>query len=429
MKFLLTLALFTLTAFYAYAQTTAVVSPPAADTREIRIKTFEKVWNTVNDNHYDPTFGGVDWKKVRETYYPKAMAAVSAREFHGILGQMLGELKLSHFSILPSAAAIAAAQNGRGVIGIELKMLDGEPVINRVDKDSAADKAGLKPGFSVSKIDGKGWGELTKELDVSLTARKVTDGTRKIYFERTIEGIINGKPGTTLNLEVLDADNQPKQFSIVRAVFAGEMSQAMGNFPPQEVVFESKMLPNNIGYIRFNMWIIPQMPKLRKAIREFAEARAIVFDLRGNPGGVGGMAPGIAGLLADKKSSLGTMTMRSGPMEFIVYPQENPFNGKVVILDDHGSGSTSEVFAAGMQESKRAIVVGTTSAGAVLPSVFEKLPTGAIFQYAISDYRSPKNILIEGRGVIPDIEVKQTRTALLKGQDAQLDAAVNFILK
>ena len=51
-----------------------------------------------------------------------------------------------------------------------------------------------------------------------------------------------------------------------------------------------------------------------------------------------------------------------------------------------------------------------------------------MFQYAISDYRSPKNILIEGRGVIPDIEAKQTRKALLEGRDAQLDAAVKFIL-
>ena len=55
------------------------------------------------------------------------------------------------------------------------------------------------------------------------------------------------------------------------------------------------------------------------------------------------------------------------------------------------------------------------------------LPTGWLFQYAISDYRSPKNILIEGRGVIPDIKVEQTRKALLAGGDAQLDAAVKYI--
>ena len=362
MKILIALALLTLTAFQTFAQTVAVVPQPAAETREIRVKTFNKVWNTVNDNHFDPTFGGVDWKKVRETYEPKAMSAVSDKDFHGVLSQMLGELKLSHFGILPPAAEIVAAQTGRGVVGVDIKMIDGVPVINRVDVDSPADKAGLKTGFIISKIGGKPWGELTKSLEVSLNARKVTDGLRKVYFERTLEAIINGKPETTLDLEVLNASDLTQKISIVRVAFAGEMSQALGNFPPQEVIFESKVLQDNIGYIRFNMWTIAQMPKLRKAVREFAGTQAIVFDLRGNPGGVGGMAPGIAGLLSEKKSSLGSMKMRNGGMEFIVYPQDNPFTGKVIIVTDHGSGSTSEVFAAGMQEVGRATIIGTTTA-------------------------------------------------------------------
>ena len=65
---------------------------------------------------------------------------------------------------------------------------------------------------------------------------------------------------------------------------------------------------------------------------------------------------------------------------------------------------------------------------AVLPSVFDTLPTGVIFQYAISDYRSPKNILIEGRGVVPDVEVVQTRDALVEGHDLPLEAAEKIIL-
>ncbi|MBA2380199.1 MAG: peptidase S41, partial [Blastocatellia bacterium] len=80
-------------------------------------------------------------------------------------------------------------------------------------------------------------------------------------------------------------------------------------------------------------------------------------------------------------------------------------------------------------EIGRATVLGTSSAGAVLPSVFDTLPTGAIFQYAVSDYRSPREVLIEGRGVHPDVEVRQTRKALLSGGDAQLAAAVKVILE
>ena len=65
--------------------------------------------------------------------------------------------------------------------------------------------------------------------------------------------------------------------------------------------------------------------------------------------------------------------------------------------------------------------------GAALPSVFGKLPTGALFQYAIADFKTPKGVLIEGVGVKPDIEVKLTRRALLEGGDPQLDAAVGII--
>ena len=64
-----------------------------------------------------------------------------------------------------------------------------------------------------------------------------------------------------------------------------------------------------------------------------------------------------------------------------------------------------------------------------MAKVFEKLPTGAIFQYAISDYRSPGDILIEGRGVRPDIEVQLTRAGILSGHDEQLEAAIKFVSK
>lgn len=431
MKFLVVLAVITFSFFQSYAQRTDVaVLPPqtAAEVRSTRQETFDKVWSTVNEKHYDPTFGGVDWNKVRTVYEPRAMAAgLSEKEFHDVLRQMLGELKLSHFGIHPPAAEVAAAQTGRGVTGIDVLMLDGVPVVNRIDAGSPAAVSGVKTGQIVTRIDGKPWKGLVAPLEASLAARRVTDGVRQVFLERTLESAINSKPGSTLVLDVLDADDRPRTYNIVRAPFAGEMSQALGNFPPQEVVFESRMLPGNVGYIRFNMWVIPQMAKLRKAVADFASAKAIVIDLRGNPGGVGGMAPGLAGYLFNEKASLGSMRTRGGSMEFVAFPQQDPFGGRVVIITDHGTGSTSEVFAAGMQETGRATVVGEMSAGAVLPSVFEKLPTGYLFQYAISDYRSPKNILIEGRGVVPDTEVKQTRAALLAGRDAQLEAALKIV--
>jgi carboxyl-terminal processing protease len=121
--------------------------------------------------------------------------------------------------------------------------------------------------------------------------------------------------------------------------------------------------------------------------------------------------------------------MRNGTVDFIVFPQDSPFLGPVAVLTDYGSASTSEVFAAGMQETGRAKIVGGTTAGAVLPSVFVTLPTGAIFQYVVADYRSPKNVLVEGRGVTPDISVEPDSKSILSGRDIQLEAAIKAITK
>jgi carboxyl-terminal processing protease len=121
--------------------------------------------------------------------------------------------------------------------------------------------------------------------------------------------------------------------------------------------------------------------------------------------------------------------MRVGHTNFAVFPQSGAYTGRVAILIDGSSASTSEVFAGGMQDIGRAVVIGERSAGAALPSIFEKLPTGALFQYAIADFKTPKGVLVEGRGVVPDREVKLTRRTLLEGRDTQLEAAIEQVTK
>lgn len=428
MKSFLCMLLVVLSAFGVYAQTaTVVASVPDAETARLRLEAFDKVWKTVNDNHYDPTFGGVDWNKIRVDYLPKANAAKTDAEFNGILRRMLSELKLSHFGIFPKDLAAQIA--GNADVGIELKMIDGEPLISRVETGSTAAAAGVTRGMAVRKIGGTSVTEHLKPLETSFAQRQLTDGMKMLYRERTLLALMSGVAETKLSLELSDGKDNVRKFEMVRKPFAGEMSQPMGNFPAQPVLFESTRLAGNIGYIRFNMWVIPQMPKIRAAVREFADAKGLIIDLRGNPGGVGGMATGVAGMLLDKQASLGRMKMRNGTIDFIAYAQQSPFAGPVAILTDYGSGSTSEIFAAGMQEIGRATIIGDISAGAVLPSVFVTLPTGAIFQYVIADYRSPKNVLLEGRGVIPDIVVAANRKALLAGRDAQLDAAIKLVTK
>lgn len=408
----------------AFVSTFGQASAPASEFPKVRQEAFDKVWSTINEKHYDPTFGGVNWAEVRELYLPKAKAAATDQDFHNVLRLMLGELKLSHFNVFPPPPALGTENDANASVGVELKWIGSAPIVFRVEPGSPAAAAGIRPGFALNKVDGKPISEALKPIQDSIAKRQVTEMMRRVYLERTAESVIAGKPETKVSLEFLDGEDKPVAVELNRVKYTGEMSQPIGNFPKQRVIFESRLLPENIGYIRFNMWVVPQAAKIRAAIREFAGANGIIIDLRGNPGGVGGLAGGVAGLLSEKQVSLGTMRSRSGTMSLLGYPQPDPFMKKVVVLTDHGSGSTSEMFAAGIQENGRGKVVGERSAGAILLSVFDPLPTGYMFQYAISDYKSPKNILIEGRGVRPDREIVLTRESLLAGRDIQLDAAI-----
>jgi carboxyl-terminal processing protease len=415
----------------ASAQTAPVVSQVAAGVAtgasDPRQESFNIVWRTVKEKHFDPTFGGVDWDSVREKYAPKVASAKSDMEFYGLLQQMLGELRQSHFAIIPPGAFIEdeTSAPSNGTAGIDLKVIDGLAVITRIEPDSGAARAGLRTGFVIKQID-----ETTVEKAVErLSKSKESSALIQLRIARMLLARLNGKADTSVRVVYLDGKDQVHEAQITRTLLKGEIAPGFANFPPHYTEFEARRLEGGIGYIRFNIFALPLMQKIRPAIRSMSDAPGIIIDLRGNPGGFGGMSNGMAGLMETKQTSLGRMRMRTGYMNFAVYPQKNPFGGKVVILIDGGSASTSEIFAAGMQEIGRATVVGERSAGAALPSVFQKLPTGALFQYAFADFKTPKGTLIEGRGVTPDIEVKLSRAGLLMGRDSQLEAAIVHIQK
>jgi carboxyl-terminal processing protease len=393
----------------------------------LRQETFDKVWRTVKEKHFDPTLGGLDWDKVRQQYEPRVAAAKSDQEFYVLLQQMVGELHQSHFTIFPPGALVEddSDEPETGDTGIDIQILDGMAVVTSVKPESAAARAGIRTGYVIKQIEQTAVEQIFERFGKSKESAAIT----RLRMGRALLARINGRPGTSVRLLYLDEQDRPRTSVVGREPLKGEMSPRFGNFPPQYTEFEARRLASGAGYIRFNIFVTSLSAKIRQAIRGMSDAPGIIIDVRGNPGGVGGMAAGIGGLLETRQISLGTMKLRAGYSNFAIYPQENPYKGKVVILIDGRSASTSELFAAGLQEIGRAKVVGERSAGAALPSVFEKLPMGAVFQYAIGDFKSPKGTLIEGRGVAPDVEVKLTRKELLRSHDPQLEAAIAQIQK
>lgn len=415
--------------------------PAGEHASAIRRETFDIVWRTVKEKHFDPAMGGVDWDQARDIYAPRAAAVKSDQELYALLQEMLGRLHQSHFNIIPPGAFVPEDQKEGsdealgGGVGLDLRLIGGAAMITRVDPNTSASKAGLRAGFLIKQVNNEPVEQILAVFAKSAERAEI----KQIRMTRRIMAAINGAPGTTVKITYLDDKDRTREVTITRERLKGEMSPRLGNFPPQYTEFEAKRLPNNpsgggsasgyIGYIRFNIFTIPVIEKLKTAITEFSDSDGIIFDLRGNPGGVGAIASTIAGRICDKPGSLGTMKMRNGELRFSIDPQAHPYLGPVAVLIDGMSASTSEVFTSGIQEMSRAVIVGERSAGAALPSFIQKLPTGALFQFAIADFKTPKGVLVEGRGVAPDIESPYDRASLLTGHDAQLDAAVAQIRK
>jgi len=110
-----------------------------------------------------------------------------------------------------------------------------------------------------------------------------------------------------------------------------------------------------------------------------------------------------------------------------VNPRLGAYAGPVAVLVDGLSVSCAEALAGGLQDLGRARLFGTRTAGMALQSAIERLPNGDVFQYVFASYRSAKGRLLEGNGVTPDVEAPPTRAALLRGEDAALQAALDWI--
>lgn len=433
------------------AQPRATVKTDPA--RERRKKTFNLVWETVNEENFDPTFGGVNWIGVYSRYSPRLANLTTDRELYVLLEQMLKEIPQSHFAIIPpesipkikskrkqfakadgkedeegadilgdeeeTESDNAVATQMLNGIGVDVRILNGQVVITRVDADGPAAKAGLRAGFILKRIDSVPITTIPSSVDI-------TPGLHMRLRQRILD-YLGGEPGTDVDLSYLDEENKEHQAVIKRERLKGTLSQSLGNLPPLYTELESRRLEDKIGYIRFTVFTPQLAEKLCGVIKSMRDAPGLVIDLRGNPGGVMGVASGVVGLLTNKTGLIGTLRMRSGSVSIPSFPQRASYNGQVIVLVDRLSGSTAEVMAAALQESGRALVIGERSSGEVLGANIIRLPTGALFEYARAGFKTSHGATLEGKGVVPDVEKKLDRDSLLKGEDNQIQEAVRQI--
>ena len=144
---------------------------------------------------------------------------------------------------------------------------------------------------------------------------------------------------------------------------------------------------------------------------------------------------GVGGHFLREPTSLGTMKNSYGELHFNTNPQTVSVSGNAVeplemplfIIVDSMSASTSEIFAGGMQEAKRATIVGRRTPGMALPAVAIDLPNGDVFYYAIASYTLPSGAVIEGVGVTPQIPVMMTPEEFIESTDPDLAASIKAL--
>jgi len=412
------------------AQTAALAVPSrlTASQRQQNIDSFEYVWRTVRDKHWQANPAGLDWQTVHDELRPAIEKASTMDAARAVLNDMLGRLHQTHFAIVPSdlySDLSGSSAKGEITTGIDLRVVGAEALVTSVETESPAAREGIRPGWRIVKIGAMDLAPVIEKLNETYAASTL----RELVLRRSILARLDSAEAST-PVEFLDGGNQRVTKSLEHGTPRGALSQ-FGFLYPMHVWFDSSRVGNgDIGYVKFNIFLDPQhvMARFADSVESCKACRGFIIDLRGNPGGIGAMAMGMAGWFIDKPDQrLGTLIMRDTALKFIVNPRAYTFPGPLAILVDGASASTSEILAEGLKDLGRARIFGTRTAAAALPSVFEMLPNGDGFQYAIANYISEGGKPLEALGVTPDMETPLTREALLAGKDPALDAAIAWI--
>lgn len=412
------------------------VAPPAPAV--LPLATFDSAWTIIARTHWDSTYNGVDWAGMRDSLRPMAAAATTQDELRRVLQTLVLSLKQSHFSIIPqevSDAAVASGASdpdaGAGTVGVSVRWLDDQIVVSEVLPGSPAFAAGVRPGWLLSRIGSDSVAERVRRLPSTLDPRRIALSAYALS-----DAGLSGAPGSTVSATFTDTEGRERDLTLTRIPARGTAVK-FGNLPPQQSFLEWERRDvggKQVGIISFNIWMPILARQFDVAMDSLRQSDAILLDIRGNFGGVAGMAMGFAGHFVDTVIPVGVMKTRRQDLKFAINPRRvntanqrvTPFAGPMGIVVDELSISTSEVFAGGLQALGRARIIGSQTAGQALPAVAERLPNGDILYHAIADFLSPSGARMEGDGVIPDQPVPLSRAALLAGEDPALDAALRW---
>lgn len=263
-----------------------------------------------------------------------------------------------------------------GGLGIVIGMRNGVLTIISPIDDTPAYKAGLKAGDIILKINDKATIDMSLDEAVNL---------------------MRGKPGTKVTLTIVRKNQKPFTVTITRGIIKIKSVKAknLENFP-------------KIKYIRissFDKNVVNNLKKILKNLKK-ENKKGIIIDLRNNPGGLLSQAIGVLDLFIYK----GVLVSQKGRIKsenktYYATRRGTYKNIPIVVLVNGGSASASEIVSGGLQDHKRAVIVGEKTFGKGSVQAILPINKNEAIRLTVAKYYLPSGRTIQAKGVTPDIIV------------------------
>lgn len=332
------------------------------------------------------------WKLVTEKYVgeysPQKMV-------YGAIKGMIEALGDPYSTFLEPGANKVLLEDLSGAIqgiGAELSKKDDQLIIVAPLDDSPAQKAGLQAQDEILEING--------------------ESTINISLDQAIEKI-RGPAGSEVTLLINRSDlKEPKEFKIERAVITIKSVQ--------------REMKDNIGIIKITQFADDTKDLTIQAADELLKKnpKAIILDLRNNPGGYLETSIDVASLFMDRGVVVKEQYKDGRKEELNTTLDGKLKNLPVFVLVNEGSASASEIVAGALRDSRNAAIIGKKTFGKGSVQELENLSSGSALKITVAKWLTPKDKTIDKEGIKPDIEVDLTDADLASDRDPQLDRAL-----
>ncbi len=285
-----------------------------------------------------------------------------------------------------------------GGVGIEIGIKDKVITVISPLKNTPAEKAGIKAGDKILKIDKSVTSDMSIEKAISL---------------------IRGEVGTKVALTIYtEGDKDSRDVELIRSTI---------DIP----TLETEKRPDGIFVIRLFQFSRNAQQLFADALNEFANSgdKKLILDLRGNPGGFLDVAVDMASRFVPEGKKI--VTEDYGTQEdSIVYRSHGytPIETKMAVLVDEGSASASEILAGALQENGIAKLVGETTYGKGVVQELVDIADGAQLKVTVARWLTPKGNSINEHGITPDYVVHISKDDIAAKKDPQMEKAVQLLL-